>query len=145
MGQAAARVRITPEEYLALERSSEVRHEYADGEIFAMAGATREHNLTAGNLYVELSLALRDRPCEVYTSDMRIKVSPAGRYVYPETLQGKIKDEPDDQTHPWADLMGALRYLVTGLAKKLNLSRLHDPAVRPTLEPEYHGYGTVRR
>jgi Uma2 family endonuclease len=84
MGQAAARVRISPEEYLALERSSEVRHEYANGEIFAMAGATREHNLTAGNIYAELRLALLDRPCEVYTSDMRIKVSPAGRYVYPD-------------------------------------------------------------
>lgn len=84
MGQAAARVRLTPEEYLALERSSGQRHEYADGEIFAMAGGTREHNLTTGNIHGELRLALMDRPCEVYTSDMRIKVAADGRYVYPD-------------------------------------------------------------
>lgn len=85
MGQAAARVRLTPEEYLALERSSGQRHEYADGEIFAMAGGTREHNLTTGNIHGELRLALIDRPCEVYTSDMRIKVAAGGRSQWGET------------------------------------------------------------
>lgn len=84
MGQAAQRSGLSPQEYLALERSSEQRHEYADGEIFAMAGATREHNLTAGNIYAGLHQALLERPCEVYSSDMRIKSAATGRYLYPD-------------------------------------------------------------
>lgn len=54
MGNAAARSRISPEEYLAFERASDQRHEYADGEIFAMSGGTREHSLTATNIVGEL-------------------------------------------------------------------------------------------
>jgi Uma2 family endonuclease len=82
MGHAAARARLSPEEYLAFERSSEQRHEYADGEIFAMAGGTREHSLTAMNIARELGVALLDRPCEVHGSDMRIKIQATGRYLY---------------------------------------------------------------
>jgi len=84
MAQAALRTGVAPEEYLDFERSSEQRHEYADGEIFAMAGGTREHNLVAGNLFAELRLALLERPCEVYSSDMRLKIAATGRYVYPD-------------------------------------------------------------
>lgn len=84
MGQAAQRSELSPQEYLALERSSEQRHEYADGEIFAMAGATHEHNLIAGNLFGELRQALLERPCVVYSSDMRIKSAATGRYLYPD-------------------------------------------------------------
>ena len=47
MGQPASKLRMSPEEYLAFERTSEERHEYADGEVFAMSGGTREHSLTA--------------------------------------------------------------------------------------------------
>jgi Uma2 family endonuclease len=84
MGQAALRAGLSPQEYLAFERASETRHEYADGEIFAMSGGTREHSLIAGNINRELSLALLDRPCEVHMSDLRIKIAGTGRYVYPD-------------------------------------------------------------
>ena len=50
MVEAAQRSGLSQQEYLELERASEQRHEYADGQIFAVAGATREHNLTAGNI-----------------------------------------------------------------------------------------------
>ena len=84
MADPAERVRMSPEEYLAFERASEVRHEYADGEVFAMAGGTREHSLIAGNVVRELGNVLRTKPCEVHGSDLRIKIAASGRYVYPD-------------------------------------------------------------
>src|SRR5689334_17788040 len=83
MGDAARRLKMTPEEYLAFERASEQKHEYVDGEIFAMAGGTREHNLIAANVVGELRSALLERPCEVYGSDQKLK-TPAGKYHYPD-------------------------------------------------------------
>jgi Uma2 family endonuclease len=82
--QAAERRKMSPVEYLALERSSREKHEYCDGEVFAMAGASREHNLIVANVVGELRAALRHRPCEVYPSDMRLKVPAAGTYSYPD-------------------------------------------------------------
>ncbi len=85
MSQAAAGSgRHSPAEYLALERSSELRHEYADGEIFAMAGGTLEHNLIAANIAGELRAALKDRRCFGCPSDMRVKISASTRYTYPD-------------------------------------------------------------
>lgn len=75
---------FTPEEYLALERKAEYKSEYLDGEIFAMTGASRKHNLVVGNVYAAIHAQLRKRLCEVYPSDMRVKVSPTGLYTYPD-------------------------------------------------------------
>lgn len=86
MGQAAPRLRMTPEEYLTFERASETRHEYADGEIFAMSGGTYEHSLLAGAIARELGNALAERPCDVYGSDMRIKVAATRRFFYADVL-----------------------------------------------------------
>ena len=77
---------FTPEEYLARERQAETKSEYFAGEIFAMAGATREHILCVVNLSRELSLQLLDRPCELYTNDMRVKVDETGLYTYPDLV-----------------------------------------------------------
>lgn len=82
MGSAAQRLRMTEGEYLAFERTSDVRHEFADGEIFAMAGGTYEHTTVAANIITELRNALRGRKCSVQTSDMRIHIPSRGRYVY---------------------------------------------------------------
>ena len=78
------KARITPEEYLALERKSETRSEYFDGEMFAMTGAQREHNRITVNLTAELHNQFADRPCEVFSIDMRTKVSATGLYTYPD-------------------------------------------------------------
>lgn len=77
---------LTPEEYLARERRAETKSEYLRGEVFAMAGASRAHNLITSNLVFTIGGQLRDRPCEVYTSDMRVKVSPTGLYTYPDVV-----------------------------------------------------------
>jgi Uma2 family endonuclease len=84
MGRPAIRTGLTPAEYLAFERASAEKHEYADGEIFAMAGCSREHSLITGNVYGELRSALLDRPCELHTSDMRVQIAARGRYLYPD-------------------------------------------------------------
>lgn len=73
----------TEAEYLARERRAEYKSEYYRGEIFAMAGATREHNLVAGNVLRSLGNQLSQRPCEVYPSDMRVRL-PTGLYTYPD-------------------------------------------------------------
>jgi len=92
--------RYTPEEYLTLERKAEYKSQYYDGEIFAMAGATRRHNLIAVNVGRELSAQLKGRPCEVYPSDMRVKVSPTGLYTYPDVVvvcaEPRFEDEQED-------------------------------------------------
>lgn len=75
---------LTPQEYLARERRAETKSEYLRGEVFAVAGASRKHNLVAGNVSRVLGDQLRESDCEVYQSDMRVKVSPTGLYTYPD-------------------------------------------------------------
>lgn len=77
---------ISPEEYLKIERASEIRHEYYNGEMFAMTGASRPHNVIAGNIFAELWAQFRDRDCETYQSDMRVKVDRKGLYTYPDVV-----------------------------------------------------------
>lgn len=83
---------LTPEEYLALERQSELRSEYINGQMVAMTGASREHNLIATNISGSLWQQLKKQPCEVYSSDMRIRVPATGLYTYPDVVV--VCDEP---------------------------------------------------
>jgi Uma2 family endonuclease len=78
--------RYTPEEYLTMEAKADFKSEYCDGFITAMAGASREHNLIAGNLHGEIRSQLKARRCEVYMSDMRLSVSRTGLYTYPDVM-----------------------------------------------------------
>lgn len=75
---------ISPEEYLALEAVAETKHEYWDGHLVAMAGASLEHNLIKDNLAAELKQRLRERGCRVVTSDQRVQLGV--RYVYPDVV-----------------------------------------------------------
>lgn len=75
---------VTPEEYLARERKADTRSEYLNGQIFAMAGGTPEHALLALNLAAELRQALKESPCRVYSSDLRLGVATSGLYTYPD-------------------------------------------------------------
>jgi Uma2 family endonuclease len=80
------KVRITPEEYLRLERAAETRSEYLDGQMIPMPGASREHNLIVANLLLTLGNELFDRPFEIYPSEMRVKVNFTGLYTYPDVV-----------------------------------------------------------
>lgn len=81
---AVPKPRYSPDEYLALERTSEFRHEFYRGEMFAMAGASEAHNLIADNVTFELRERLPDKGCRAYSSDMRVRVSENGLYTYPD-------------------------------------------------------------
>jgi Uma2 family endonuclease len=91
---------LTAEEYLFQERLSETRREYFNGETFAMAGASRRHNQIASNLTRVLGNQLADRPCSVYSSDMKVKIQKLNKYAYPDVLivcgQQQFEDENED-------------------------------------------------
>lgn len=87
----------TPEEYLAAEREAETRSEYFAGEILAMTGASRVHNVITGNVYGVLWTQLRDRSCEAYVGDMRVKVSRTGQYTYPDVVVACGEPELEDE------------------------------------------------
>lgn len=97
--QPETRPHLDPAIYLDLERRSEVRSEWLDGEVVAMTGGSREHNLIVGNLVGELRAQLKRRPCEVYPSDLRVRV-PAGLYTYPDVVvacgEPRFEDEHRD-------------------------------------------------
>lgn len=85
MSAASVEKRVwTPQEYLAWERTQPQKHTYFQGEVFAMAGASREHNLLVGNVIGLLWGALRSRPCQTYPSDMRVRTPATGLYTYPD-------------------------------------------------------------
>ncbi|HYW12131.1 MAG TPA: Uma2 family endonuclease [Longimicrobium sp.] len=80
----AALTRYSPEEYLAMERGAETRSEYIDGRIVALAGAQRPHIVIVANLVRELGVSLLETPCEIYPTEMKVKIEASGRYVYPD-------------------------------------------------------------
>ncbi len=77
--------RLTIQEYLAHERQAETKSDYLDGETFAMAGASREHNLVCGDIFGSLLVQLRGSGCEVYTSEMRVR-TPDDLLTYPDVV-----------------------------------------------------------
>jgi Uma2 family endonuclease len=80
------KIYLTPEEYLAIERRNEYKSEYVDGEMVAMTGASRRHNLIATNITGQLYPQSRGRPCESYGSDMRVRIPTTRAYMYPDVV-----------------------------------------------------------
>jgi len=77
---------LNPEQYLSQERQSETKNEYFNGEVFAMTGASREHNQIATNIVRVLGNQLLEKPCNVYSSDMKVKIEKARKYTYPDVV-----------------------------------------------------------
>jgi len=86
MGQAAHQSVLSADDFLAWEPAQLDRHEYLDGEVFAMAGAEDRHVTVAGNFYIALRQHLSGGPCRTYMSDMRLQVAAANSYFYPDVL-----------------------------------------------------------
>lgn len=84
MSAVLEHARYTAEEYLTLERSAAYKSEFHDGQIYAMTGASRQHNLITVNIAGELRSQLKKRPCEAYSNDMRVKAAEANSYHYPD-------------------------------------------------------------
>jgi len=89
---------LTAEEYLEWEKQQEGKHEFFGGEIFAMAGASARHNVIFKNLFVELAVALKGKPCQPYGSDMRVHIPQNTLYTYPDIsiFCRDILDESED-------------------------------------------------
>lgn len=89
----ARQIWITPEEYLAREEKAEYKSEYFQGQVFALAGGSLNHNLIVGNIHTELKSALKTKPCRVLMSDMRLLVQRNGLYTYPDVMVvcGKVE------------------------------------------------------
>lgn len=77
---------FTLDEYFALEASSDERHEYYRGEVFAMSSGSANHNRITGNVYLALRNALGNRPCEAFVTDMRLLVKRRQLYTYPDVM-----------------------------------------------------------
>ena len=84
MVRSAPIARMTHAEYLAAESRSEVRHEFLNGDVWAMAGGTPEHGALAAAVIGELGVTLRGKPCRAYTSDVRVRVQATGLSTYPD-------------------------------------------------------------
>ena len=80
------RTLLTEEEYLAIERRTESRSEFYNGGMIALAGASRRHNVVVTNLVIALGTQLRDRSCNVYSNDMRVRVTNTGLFTYPDLV-----------------------------------------------------------
>ena len=84
MARIAERSNLSPHAFLAWERQQPTKHEYFQGEVFAMAGGSPRHNALCSSMIARLQEALRDGPCNVFTSDQRVSMDAGERYVYPD-------------------------------------------------------------
>lgn len=80
------KARFSAADYLSMDRASGDKHEFAFGEIYAMGGASARHVETVGNIVRELGNRLRQRPCRVYSTDLRLCVDANRRYTYPDVV-----------------------------------------------------------
>ncbi len=89
-------LRLPVEDYLQGEEHSDVRHEYIGGDVYAMVGASDRHNLIAGNLFAALHPHLRGTPCQLFMSDMkvRLRVASDDAFYYPDLV---LACDPDDR------------------------------------------------
>lgn len=93
---------LTEVEYLQHERQAEFKSEYLDGEIYAMAGASRRHNQITSNLVISLGSQLLEKPCGVYSSDMKVRTrtEKTNKYSYPDVVvvcgEEQFEDEKGD-------------------------------------------------
>ena len=97
MSTTARRLHYSYQEYFALEEESSVRHEYLDGEIYAMAGGSPDHAALAGAIIGALRAQLAPG-CRIFTSDLRVRIAATGLSTYPDAavVRGRTERAPDD-------------------------------------------------
>ena len=87
---------LSEQDYLAGEKHSEIRYEYMDGQVYAMAGASKRHVVITGNVFAQLRAAAKGLPCTVYQSDMKVRTAAHKTYYYPDVVVGCEDDEASD-------------------------------------------------
>lgn len=98
--------KLTPEEYLEIERKAEYKSEYFNGEIYAMSGARRNHNKIATNVGGLIWQHLKGKDCESYSNDMRVFVPKTGLYTYPDVVV--VCGEPKFQDNVFDTLLNPI-------------------------------------
>lgn len=88
IGELKAKSHYSYEEYLELERDTDLRYELENGQVFAMAGSSMNHNLIANNIMLELRSQSKQQgeKCAPFTSDLRVQIYPKGIYFYPDVV-----------------------------------------------------------
>ena len=87
---------LSEQDYLEGEKHGEIRYEYVDGQVYAMAGASKRHVVITGNVFASLRAAAKGTPCTAYQSDMKVKASSHKSYYYPDVVVGCEADEAND-------------------------------------------------
>ena len=77
---------VSPDEYLEMEEQSDIKHEYIDGYVYAMAGANDPHVTIASNAFMIIRNHLRGSGCRVYISDMKARIDALNRFYYPDVM-----------------------------------------------------------
>ncbi|MEH2266225.1 Uma2 family endonuclease [Nostoc sp.] len=85
---------LTPEAYLELEEKSNIKHEYIDGQVYAMAGTTDTHNTITGNLFLLIRNHFRGSNCRVYFADIKAQLEKRNRFYYPDLI---VTCDPKDR------------------------------------------------
>ena len=126
MKATAEQLKISITDYLEGELISDTKHEYINGDIFAMAGAKRAHNLISGNLFATLYQHLRGTPCRVFASDMKVGIQTATEdcFYYPDL-------------HVSCEEAGSVHY---NTEPKLIIEVLSDSTERKDRAEKFHNY-----
>jgi Uma2 family endonuclease len=87
---------VSVNDYIEGEPRNEIRHEYIDGQVYAMGGASRVHGLIAGNLFLRLRPKAREQHCQLFIADMKVRLNIGGQeiFYYPDLL---LSCDPDDR------------------------------------------------
>lgn len=98
MGELKLIQKYTVAEYLAIDDESESRYEYADGELYAMAGSSMNHNEISGNFFSHLRAGIKkgQKPCKTFMSDIRLYIQNSNRYYYPDVILTCDKNDLDN-------------------------------------------------
>ncbi len=121
---------LAVDDYIESELHSETKHEYLGGEVYAMAGASRAHNLITGNLGFALHAYLRGGPCQVFMSDMKLHIKQAQDdcFYYPDVM---VTCQPDDNAKYWCE------------QPKLIVEVLSESTERVDTREKYFAYQTL--
>ncbi len=115
---------ISPEEYLEGEKLSPIKHEYVEGRVFAMAGASADHGLIAANILAELHNQLRGKKCQTFASDMKVQIPPMMpnheiTFYYPDVV---VACEPEKELDPfYRDFPSAIFEVLSPSTQTLDL------------------------
>ena len=97
--QAAGQIEISEQDYLDGEELAQIKHEYVAGQVFAMAGTSKNHGRIVGNLHAALHGRLRGGPCEAFVADLKVRIRRGPAYYYPDLVvtcdpRDKAADSP---------------------------------------------------